>query len=430
MAAPKGINPFADIPIVTRRGIGDSTIPSLDVQQTTFLDSLRSIIEKHYTPQQKVSDLQTGVIMKIVKNPAEFDYDSAQMSELQTYKNPNNIPLRYKVFVLGEAGSFRSPPSGFDDMEQINLLSDYWTTIPQPLAVGDIVEVNIKTRCIEKTFNKTINTDGSKDANGQPITENSAGVAFENGSKSDIFIPQNQKPASKELSKSTFDNLYVDPPLKGQSCEKNPEKYKSIIDQFSVTTNVRYLPIPPNPRPARAPEGRYTWCNIFGWDVSMAMGCRIYPHFYSSKKQKIKGIELEEGQPVNNNFKLEFAGKEIIETNANRQTAWFKKYGTKFGWKILSGPEEAQKYANEGRLVIASWENINKDEAVGGYAGSGHVIVIRPDDSKTYNPKRGPRISQAGAVNVADGYFINGVGDKGMKTMNDYVFATPKCQDE
>jgi hypothetical protein len=56
------------------------------------------------------------------------------------------------------------------------------------------------------------------------------------------------------------------------------------------------------------------------------------------------------------------------------------------GWKVLTA-EEAQAMANQGKPVVASWENPT---------GIGHVAMVRPGE---YSSATGPHLAQAGANN-------------------------------
>lgn len=59
----------------------------------------------------------------------------------------------------------------------------------------------------------------------------------------------------------------VDPPVTSTLEDRHPLLYSAIINQFGVETNPRYRP-----------RNNNTYCNIFVWDVSSAMGAEI-PHW-------------------------------------------------------------------------------------------------------------------------------------------------------
>jgi hypothetical protein len=81
---------------------------------------------------------------------------------------------------------------------------------------------------------------------------------------------------------------------------------------------------------------------------------------------------------------------------ANRQQDWLFDEGKKKGWKKLDDALEAQKLANEGVLVLASYKNPDAKKA-------GHIAVVRPSEIDAAALKKsGPRITQAGATNYED----------------------------
>lgn len=143
--------------------------------------------------------------------------------------------------------------------------------------------------------------------------------------------------------------------------QRSASTYRSVIDQFDVENNERY-------RVNKQGIGD-TYCNIFTWDVTRAMGAEV-PHF----------IETATGKPVSS------GGAGITELNANNVNDWLNKYGSNYGWTKVSA-EEAQYYANNGMPAITSWKNSN---------GHGHLQVVSPSEDETYNSSRGVTIAQAG----------------------------------
>ncbi|MFO1519053.1 MAG: hypothetical protein U1F57_05255 [bacterium] len=78
---------------------------------------------------------------------------------------------------------------------------------------------------------------------------------------------------------------------------------------------------------------------------------------------------------------------------ANAQYDWLAEEGAKNGWKALSDGIEAQKYANQGYLVVASYKNHHDDKP-------GHIAIVRPSDKSVSDIKKeGPEITQAGGTN-------------------------------
>jgi hypothetical protein len=78
---------------------------------------------------------------------------------------------------------------------------------------------------------------------------------------------------------------------------------------------------------------------------------------------------------------------------ANAQADWLLSKGASHGWKRIKSPIEAQRLANAGYLVVASF----KEKEPG---RSGHIAIIRPSvrDRETIE-EEGPAIIQAGMHN-------------------------------
>src|ERR1700722_16394160 len=80
---------------------------------------------------------------------------------------------------------------------------------------------------------------------------------------------------------------------------------------------------------------------------------------------------------------------------ANAQNEWLASEGASQGWRPVSGPVEAQRLANSGMLVVASYHNHRDDKP-------GHIAIVRPDDkSEQEITAEGPTVIQAGTVNSA-----------------------------
>jgi LysM repeat protein/peptidoglycan hydrolase-like protein with peptidoglycan-binding domain len=158
----------------------------------------------------------------------------------------------------------------------------------------------------------------------------------------------------------------VDAPLQGSPSNRNADTYSDVIDQFGVASNPRYQPRDGN-----------TYCNIFAWDVTKAMGAEI-PHWVDAN-----GNPTGVGQ-----------GREL---DANGVNQWLNNQGPQHGWREVSA-EEAQRLANEGHPTVASWNNPG---------GIGHIGVIRPGEIN----ERGPAMAQAGSSNFNDGHVKDSFGN-------------------
>jgi hypothetical protein len=143
------------------------------------------------------------------------------------------------------------------------------------------------------------------------------------------------------------------PPLTNDAGNRDPSKYLAVVRQFDVENNSRYTP-----------RNNSTFCNIFLWDVTKAMGCEA------------TGV----GQ-----------GKEL---NANAACAWLSGVGYNHGWSRCSALE-ANNNVKVGCPAVVIWMNPK---------GIGHVAVVIPSD------RPGVRIAQAGATNFFDGDVSKGFG--------------------
>ncbi|WP_066683579.1 hypothetical protein [Christensenella intestinihominis] len=154
--------------------------------------------------------------------------------------------------------------------------------------------------------------------------------------------------------------LEANPLLTNHVGERNASTYRAVIDQFHVETNERY-------RVNKSGSGD-TYCNIFAWDVTRAMGAEV-PHYISAS-----GAPASSGQ------------EDARELDANGVNDWLNTYGQTYGWRKVS-PEEAQQYANMGMPAVTSWKNSS---------GHGHLQVVSPSADGSYDAGRGVAIAQAG----------------------------------
>jgi hypothetical protein len=152
---------------------------------------------------------------------------------------------------------------------------------------------------------------------------------------------------------------YTTPPLTNSANDRSAGNYDQVINQFGVANNARYLK-------QGSGETLKTYCNIFAWDVTRAMGAEI-PHWVDGK-----GNAVAPGQ-----------GSEM---NVNSTVNWLSKHGTENGWRKV-GADEAQQMANAGHPAIAIWQNPS--------GASGHIAVVRPGEVTA----KGPTIAQAGWAN-------------------------------
>jgi hypothetical protein len=143
----------------------------------------------------------------------------------------------------------------------------------------------------------------------------------------------------------------VDAPIRSEPGARSRAQLALVLAQFCVETNPRY-------RPERLITGRLlTWCNIFVWDVTRALGCEV-PHW------------------------LDYPRRELT---ANDQIAWLASAdGFNAGWSACT-PANAYELARQGCPVVATFK---------APVGSGHVALVHP------SPDDEPEIlvTQAGRV--------------------------------
>lgn len=160
---------------------------------------------------------------------------------------------------------------------------------------------------------------------------------------------------------STRASALVHPPLTNSAPEgRDPNTYAQVINQFAVGDNPRY-----------ARRNGNTYCNIYAWDVTRAMGAEL-PHW--RRHDGTPAQPFEQG---------------AYEMNANGTARWLNQHGERYGWRQVSA-EEAQAHANRGAPAVAIRENPG---------GIGHVAVVRPGEMTD----RGPCIAQAGGRNFNEG---------------------------
>lgn len=162
---------------------------------------------------------------------------------------------------------------------------------------------------------------------------------------------------------------FVTPPLTNSSDARNSATYSQVINQFAVGNNPRYKP----------GDGK-TYCNIFVWDVSRAMGAEV-PHWVDNHGRIVAPFTSG-----------------AHEININGGVDWMKNHGLEdHAWRSVSAAE-AQEAANQGLLAVVMWKNMT--------GGHGHTAVVRPGQLTA----KGAAIAQAGAHNFNLGHVINGFG--------------------
>ncbi len=155
----------------------------------------------------------------------------------------------------------------------------------------------------------------------------------------------------------------VSPVVTSNVNNRSASLYRSVIDQFSVETNPRYK--------VNKNGNDETYCNIFMWDVTRAMGAEI-PHYVDPKT--LAPVQYPDTRGAR-------------ELTANGIYDWLGKVGSQYGWYSVTA-EQAQNLANQGKPVVTAMRNAG---------GHGHVQVVSPSLDRQYNSARGVMIAQAGS---------------------------------
>lgn len=163
--------------------------------------------------------------------------------------------------------------------------------------------------------------------------------------------------------------LPLSPPLRSEPGHRNADIYRAILEQFDVEHNPRYVP-----------RDEKTYCNIFVWDVTRAMGAEL-PHWVNSG-----GTPTRHDDPD---------GRRL---NCNAMHEWLQSFGPQYGWRHtdLTG---ALTSAAQGRPTIAIHKNPD---------GNGHIVMIRPDGTGF----AGPLCAQAGKLCLQRGRLAEAFGDQ------------------
>ena len=185
----------------------------------------------------------------------------------------------------------------------------------------------------------------------------------------------------KRLLSSDERSFPLNAPLTNGSGNRSAFNYFKVIEQFDVEKSARYEP------------GSRTYCNIFVWDVTRAMGAEI-PHWIIKK-------DNNGGSAVDSGGAYTVDRKDRKEMLANETVGWLHEHGKTHGWKRIDA-RMAQQMANEGHPSIAIWEN--PDPGI-----PGHIAVIRPGSA---GDERGGAISQAGGLVLDASHIETGFTDK------------------
>ena len=167
------------------------------------------------------------------------------------------------------------------------------------------------------------------------------------------------------------------PVVTSNAANRSAERYNAVIRQFSVETAERYRPF----------RDGYTYCNIYMWDVTRAMGAEI-PLYTDALTGEARYYPDTQG---------------TTSMTAVKMDAWLKKHGADYGWRSVDA-QTAQMHANAGKPAVTTAGTID------------HVQVICPSRSGGYDPVRGVTIAQAGSrvssyTHITDIYSANALNN-------------------
>lgn len=180
----------------------------------------------------------------------------------------------------------------------------------------------------------------------------------------------------------------VSPKIQSSEGNRSAKLLNEVIAQFQVETNGRYK---------QNKYGNDTYCNIFVWDVSRALGAEI-PHYVNSQTGEPRYYPNVQG---------------AMELDANGVADWLSKNGAKYGWKEVSA-KEAQAHANRGYPAVTAWKNAG---------GIGHVQVVCPSKNGDFDTARGVTVAQAGRVNTQYSYISSTFSSGRLSGVKYYVHA-------
>ena len=255
-----------------------------------------------------------------------------------TIDQPSEIPA--STSAQSDLGSRRS------------VLMTQWNALQQKISAhnakcGHIPE---DSPMVEECSNNQAALSAELQAYNDAVTEFDHEIAFVRGlDDTHRGVPLNASRTNDEAHRSAFN-------------------YAKVIDQFQVEKSARYRP------------EKKTYCNIFVWDVTRAMGAEIPHYVFKSGKTGDSAVD-ESGD-----FKA--GSDEREELNVNATVDWLKEHGPGHGWRRVDA-RGAQEMASGGHPAVAIWANPDREK-------SGHIAMIRPGSSPV--GARGAAIAQAGRL--------------------------------
>lgn len=191
-----------------------------------------------------------------------------------------------------------------------------------------------------------------------------------------FFMPNINTPVgvvtvNENGSISNRQGVEIDPFKSNAEGQRSADAYREVLADLDVEKRARYQ--------RRASDGA-TWCNIYVWDATKAMGCEI-PHYYDPNT----GLECREAGVYK-------------EMGAIRMREWLENFGSQHGW-IECDQATAIAMANKGMPTVVAATT------------TGHVGMVVPQNEGDTDVM----ISQAGASNFNYGKQSNGFGKHSVK---------------
>lgn len=127
-------------------------------------------------------------------------------------------------------------------------------------------------------------------------------------------------------------------PLTNGTDNRSASAYLQVVATFAAAIVTEFY----------APGGGFTWCNLFAWHLSIAMGCEI-PHW-------IRGYETR--------------ANDLCDWLEHRLHNGGPMQGPELGWSEVS-ELDARARANAGHPTFATWKNPVPQK-------SGHIAAVLP----------------------------------------------------
>ena len=119
------------------------------------------------------------------------------------------------------------------------------------------------------TGNNEGNTSNGNSANGNNSNGNTSNNNNSNGQTSSTTIPSTGRvDINNNYSIPDTQWSEITPHKTNAEGQRSPNAYNEVLAELDVANRKRY-----------APTDKSTWCNIYVWDATKAMGCEI-PHYY------------------------------------------------------------------------------------------------------------------------------------------------------